>query len=51
MGMTDRQFDAYLKQLLIVLEQIEKEVQENGNCVSETLKKQIRVIEEQLKRP
>lgn len=51
MGMTDRQFDAYLKKSLRILEQIKKEMQSSGNSTSVALDNEIQDIEEQLKRP
>ena len=51
MGMTDRQFDVFLKNTLRTLERIRKEIQESGNSVSETLETYIKDIEEQLNRP
>ena len=51
MGMTDRQFDAYLKKMLRTLKLIKKEVQSSGNSVSEELDNEIKELEEQLRRP
>ena len=50
MGMTDRQFDAYLKKMLRTLEAIQKEMQAAG-VSSPTLDTEIKDIEDQLKRP
>jgi fructosamine-3-kinase len=50
MGMSDRQFDAFLKSHLGRLETAKKELQEKG-ITSKELDKVIQEIDEQLKRP
>jgi hypothetical protein len=50
MGMTDRQFDIYLKSLLINLKRSLEEIKAGGGS-SETLEMVIKDLEDELKRP
>ena len=50
MGMTDRQFDVYLKSLLRDLERVRNEITESGTTSNE-LERMIKDIEEHLRRP
>ena len=49
MGMSDRQFDVHLQNMLRMLEQVKKEIELSGN--SEMLENLINDIRTQLKRP
>ena len=49
MGMTDRQFDAYIKNILHLLEITKDEIKTSGS--TKTLDQLMKNIEEQLKRP
>lgn len=49
MGMTDLQFLAYLRKSLQTLEQVKKEIETEGK--SSTLEREIRELQEQLKKP
>jgi len=50
MGMTDKQFEAYLKKQLRLLQQIEIEIKAGGG-ESRTLQTEIKDLEEYLSRP
>jgi len=50
MGMTDRQFDAYTKGQLHILERVQKELEQKG-IKSDDLDRMIDDLKDQLKRP